>query len=208
MKLSLAPLCIFTGTLLYSKTSFAHHVMDGDIPVTFFQGLVSGLGHPVIDMTHFAFICGIGILCGGTRKSYLLPLPFLFGAIGGIGIQMNFFEFQMPEVALAGTLVLLATLLLYVKKISFPVIVPVFLVCGTLHGYAYGEGILGAEQGPIAAYLLGLMIIQYGIATIFIRFSHLVQAQEKPAMNQIFAGLFGMAGLGLMALAAISPDAF
>ena len=208
MKLSLAPLCIFTGTLLYSKTSFAHHVMDGDMPVTFFQGLVSGLGHPVIDMTHFAFICGIGILCGVTRKSYLLPLPFLLGAIGGIGIQINIFGFQMPDVALAGTVILLGGLLLYVRKMSFLVIVPVFLVCGTLHGYAYGEGILGAEQGPIAAYLLGLMIIQYGIATIFIRFSHLVQAQEKPAMNQIFAGLFGMAGLGLMALAAISPDAF
>ena len=200
MKLSLTPLYIFTGTLLHSKTSFAHHVMGGDIPVTFFQGLVSGLGHPIIDITHFSFICGMGLLCGLTRKSYLLPLPFLVGAIGGISIQINTFGFQMPDVALAATLILLAALLLYVREMLFPVIVPIFLVCGTLHGYAYGEGILGAEQGPIAAYLLGLMIIQYGIASIFIRFSHLVQAEEKPAINQVFAGLFGIVGLSLMAL--------
>jgi urease accessory protein len=37
-------------------------------------------------------------------------------------------------------------------------------VAGALHGYAYGESIVGAETGQLAAYIVGFAAIQYAIA--------------------------------------------
>ena len=34
----------------------AHHVMGGRMPSTFMEGLLSGLGHPVVGLDHLAFI--------------------------------------------------------------------------------------------------------------------------------------------------------
>jgi urease accessory protein len=33
-----------------------------------------------------------------------------------------------------------------------------------LHGYAYGESIVGAETSPLAAYIAGFGVIQYVVA--------------------------------------------
>lgn len=34
---------------------------------------------------------------------------------------------------------------------------------GYLHGYAYGESIIGAEETPLIAYLLGFSLMQYAL---------------------------------------------
>jgi urease accessory protein len=39
-----------------------------------------------------------------------------------------------------------------------------FVVAGALHGYAYGESIVGAETSPLAAYIAGFGVIQYVVA--------------------------------------------
>jgi urease accessory protein len=38
--------------------------MGGEVPVTVWQGLLSGLGHPIIGIGHFAFIVGVGCMSG------------------------------------------------------------------------------------------------------------------------------------------------
>ena len=79
----------------------AHHMMGGRTPSTFTEGLLSGLGHPVIGIDHLAFILAMGVAVG---------------------------------------------------------------IAGLFHGYAFGESIFGAETSPLAAYLLGLVIVLLGIA--------------------------------------------
>jgi urease accessory protein len=37
-------------------------------------------------------------------------------------------------------------------------------IAGAVHGYAYGESIVGAERTPLLAYIVGFALIQYGIA--------------------------------------------
>ncbi len=39
------------------------------------------------------------------------------------------------------------------------------MLAGLFHGYAFGESIVGAEATPLAAYLLGLVMIQTLLAT-------------------------------------------
>src|SRR4051794_14567406 len=40
----------------------AHHFMGGALPQTWLEGLLSGLGHPVIGLDHAAFIVAAGFL--------------------------------------------------------------------------------------------------------------------------------------------------
>ena len=44
----------------FAPAAFAHHLMGGEVPTTAWQGLLSGLGHPIIGIDHFAFIVGVG----------------------------------------------------------------------------------------------------------------------------------------------------
>jgi urease accessory protein len=38
-----------------------------------------------------------------------------------------------------------------------------FVIAGFFHGYAFGESIYGAETTPLAAYLIGLVVIQMAL---------------------------------------------
>jgi urease accessory protein len=49
-------------------------------------------------------------------------------------------------------------------QIPTSLLASLFVAAGIFHGYAYGESIVGAEPAPLAAYVIGLGVIQYGIA--------------------------------------------
>jgi urease accessory protein len=56
--MGLRPLCrtaLAALLLLYTTAAFAHHVMGGETPSTFVDGLLSGIGHPIIGADHLAF---------------------------------------------------------------------------------------------------------------------------------------------------------
>jgi urease accessory protein len=46
----------FFGVALLAEPAFAHHLMGGRTPSTFADGLLSGLGHPIIGLDHFAAV--------------------------------------------------------------------------------------------------------------------------------------------------------
>ena len=70
----------------------------------------------------------------------------------------------LPEVAIAGSVVLLGAMVLSGRSISSWVYLAVFAVAGLFHGWAYGESIIGAETAPLLAYMAGFAAIQYLIA--------------------------------------------
>lgn len=47
---------------LLAEPALAHHVMGGRMPATFGDGLLSGLGHPVIGLDHFAAVVAVGCI--------------------------------------------------------------------------------------------------------------------------------------------------
>src|SRR5262249_57584778 len=49
---------------LATVPAFAHHMMGGRTPSTFMEGLLSGLGHPVIGLDHLAFLLAVGVAVG------------------------------------------------------------------------------------------------------------------------------------------------
>ena len=80
--------------LLTAMPASAHHVMGGGVPSTFSQGLLSGLGHPVIGADHLAFLIAVGVAVGVGGLN--LALPVLFVAASAIGVALHVNGMNLP----------------------------------------------------------------------------------------------------------------
>jgi urease accessory protein len=152
------------GLLATVGTASAHHVMGGGLPSTFSQGLLSGLGHPVIGPDHLAFLIAVGIAVGAGGLS--LALPIVFVAASAIGVALHVYGLDVPgaELVIAVSVILVGFLIARGRALPLGVWASLFGIAGLAHGYAYGESIFGAEPTPLLAYLAGLVIIQSAIA--------------------------------------------
>jgi urease accessory protein len=65
------------GLFLFVSTASAHHVMGGKTPANFAEGVLSGLGHPIIGPDYLAFLVALGVAVGVFRLSLVNPLLFL-----------------------------------------------------------------------------------------------------------------------------------
>lgn len=146
------------------EPAFAHHAMDGQLPGTFMQGLLSGLGHPVIGLDHLAFILAAGLLAAPRARGFLLPLAFVAASAIGVALHLRGFDLPGGELLVAGSVVVLGLLLVAGRRISDGAFAALLGIAGICHGYAFGESIVGAEATPLAAYFLGLALIQYAIS--------------------------------------------
>lgn len=51
-----------------AEPAFAHHLMGVRTPASFAEGILSGLGHPVIGLDHFAAVVAVGCLAAAHRR--------------------------------------------------------------------------------------------------------------------------------------------
>ena len=150
--------------LLAAEPAFAHHMMDGKLPQTFAQGLLSGLGHPVIGLDHLAAIVGAGIVAALLGRGFAPVLAFTTAMIAGVGLHLA--KANIPAAELLVGLSTAVVGLLVVMRGQFGVlpVAALFALTGRVHGYALGESIVGAENTPLGAYFAGLLVIQTLIA--------------------------------------------
>src|SRR5512134_1787645 len=134
--------------------------MDGQLPATFAQGLLSGLGHPVIGPDHLAFLIAVGVAVGAGGLSLALPLVFVAASAIGVALHVSGMELPYAELIVAASVIAAGILLVYGRALPLTVWAALFGLAGIAHGYAYGESIFGAEPTPLLAYLLGLVAIQ------------------------------------------------
>lgn len=192
-RLSLA----FAAFLALGLPAHAHHMMDGALPNTLGQGLLSGLGHPVIGLDHLAFIVAVGLAVGVYGLNALVALAFVGASMLGVLAHVAAVSIPGAELLVAGSVLLVGVLLARGVTFSAPLWSALFAVAGFFHGYAYGESIFGAEQTPLIAYLAGLFVIQSGIALgVAALARHLTQAP----LNARLAGA-AVAGIGIAVLA-------
>ena len=153
------------GLALAAPLVHAHHPMDGKTPETFMQGLLSGFGHPVIGIDHFAFLIVTALLAAMLvgRARYLVPIAFVGATVAGTVYHLGAADLPLAETVIALS-VLFGGLAVLLKSGASAVLLAVLVgAAGIYHGYAYGESIIGAESTPLLAYLLGFSLIQYGI---------------------------------------------
>ncbi len=152
--------------LCLPKAAMAHHMTGGEVPRTFFAGLLSGLAHPVIGPDHLAFILAVGIIAAAFARGRgrIFPLVFLGASLAGCVIHLMGVTVAGGEIGVAVSVVGAGAFLAADKKVR-PLLLGVgFALAGAFHGYAYGESVVGAEPAPLGAYLLGLVVIQYAVA--------------------------------------------
>ena len=150
--------------LLAAAPAFAHHPLGGMVPDTFMHGLLSGIGHPVIGIDHFAFVVALGLAAAFMRNVWAPPLAAVAGMTAGCLLAVGSVALPIVEPVVALSVLLLGGMVLFGRSLSAPVAAALFAVAGIFHGAAYGEAVIGAEPTPVIAYLIGLAAVQMAIA--------------------------------------------
>lgn len=197
---------MFCGVLLlcaWAPGVHAHHVMDYAIPATALEGLLAGLGHPVIGIDHLLFIVGAGVLAARVERSFLLPLIFVVASGLAVCVRFAGSNVALSELWVAGSILVLAALMLLSRDPGRGIVAGVFLLAGAIHGYALAEGIIGAERTPLFAYLAGLTIVLCVIAfAAWAATSWLSRTRPALPLYRMTGVALGMAGIVFVGLAA------
>ena len=175
----------------------AHHVMGGRTPSTWFEGFASGLGHPIIGIDHAAFIVALGLVAAMARLPLLMPAVFVALSAAGVALHVQGIDLPAAELAIGASVVVVGAMLAIGRRIAPPGWIGLFAIAGVLHGYAYGESIVGAQPGPLSAYLAGLVLVQSALAAA-VAFLARNSAAEAIKLRLIGAVV---AGIGLAVLA-------
>ena len=199
----LRPLWFFGSTLcawlaLTAHPALAHHVMGGKLPSSLTEGLLSGLGHPIIGADHLAAVVAVGVLASVHRLGPTLVIGYVLAQIAGAALHVREANVPAAELLVALSVIALGALLVLRRAMPELMVLGFFLVAGLLHGYALGESIVGAERAPLGAYFAGFAVIQTIIALAAMMVARRLAPQaggQHANMRLIGAGLVGL-GIG------------
>lgn len=191
-----------TWALAFSiAPALAHHVMGGRMPVTFTDGLLSGLGHPIIGLDHFAALVAVGCLAAAHRFGPALAISFVIAMILGVAAHVGGTTMAGAEIVVAISVLALGALMLRREAVSAALALTLFAVTGLVHGYALGESIYGAEPSPLTAYFIGLAIIQSAVALAAMLAARAVTATSSASLSPLRLVGAGIMGIGFTILA-------
>ncbi|HAC63297.1 MAG TPA: urease accessory protein UreJ [Cyanothece sp. UBA12306] len=190
--------------LLVIKPATAHHPFGGQTPANFIEGFLSGLGHPIIGLDHFAFVVAAGLLGTRLKQGFLIPLAFVLATMIGTGIHLQDINLPFPELIIAlsvltfGVLLVIKKGLLLTSNFSTLIWATLALSAGIFHGYAYGEAIVGSEMTPLVSYLAGFALIQLMVSLgTFTLAKLLIKKDENKGLLIVRNIGFIISGIGL-----------
>lgn len=189
---------------LVSAPAFAHHPTGGQLPDTVLNGLLSGLGHPVIGLDHFAFVVGIGLLAAVAGFGPLLPVAFVAAMAGGLALHVAGIGLPGAELMVAASVLLIGLAVARPRLGGHAWIEGgVFALAGTVHGYALAESIIGAEASVLGAYIAGLVAMQTTVALLAYWTAYAILAPAERRLSPIPIRVAGIAifAIGVLVLA-------
>jgi urease accessory protein len=191
---------------LGASPALAHHPMGGQTPATLMEGLLSGLGHPLIEPGHLLFLLGsaAAIACLPVARRQGMRLLTLFLVAGLIGTVAGAAGLSLPlqDAALALSL-LLPAFVLGLSRIGAGARnvsagtrwTGAAGLAGLVHGLVHGEAVVGAEPTPVLAYLAGLALLQAGLLmAVWLPASRLTPALRTRLRLPARAFAFALAG--------------
>ena len=190
------------AALLAAGPAAAHHVMDGKLPTAWWEGLLSGLGHPLIGPDHFAFLVAAALLAVGRPRAPLLLAGFVLASLCGVFLHLGLFNLPAVEPVVALSVLLFGIGVAAARPVGNAVFAVLLIAAGVFHGYAFGESIVGAERTPLMAYLIGLAIIQYGLMlAVMLLVQRLGLPAARPLAYRIAGVVIAAVGVVFLALA-------
>jgi urease accessory protein len=136
------------------------------MPTTLLEGLLSGVTHPAVGLDHLTFMIAIGLAAALAPASLVIIACFVAACLAGTVVHAANFDFAYSEQLVAISVVLAGLLLLMgygSKRWIWLVFAP---LSGLVHGYAFGETILGANLDVTAAYMIGLFGVVVAITVV------------------------------------------
>ena len=126
------------------------------MPTTFLEGLLSGVSHPAVGLDHLTFMVVLGLAAAFVPAGIAVIASFVVASLVGVVVHAANFDFPYSEQLVAISVILAGLLLMagYASKRSLWL--PFAIIAGLIHGYAFGETILGADRAVIGAYMIGV----------------------------------------------------
>lgn len=193
---------LLTATFALTATpALAHHPLGGAAMTTFSDGLLSGVGHPVLGFDHLFFVALTGIAAAFTAHRATAPLAYLAAMIAGVLIATFGPALPLAEAVIAVSLLALGGVVLSGRALSTPAALALFAGFGLFHGSAFGGAMATAEAGAtgtvLAGYLIALAAVQYAIALgAGLVATRVWNATDAAALHPRLAGAI-VAGMGL-----------
>jgi urease accessory protein len=191
----------YVAFILLAEPALAHHVMGGRMPESFGDGFLSGLGHPIIGLDHFAAVVAVGFIAAAHRAAAGPVVGYVLAMIAGVALHVQGATVPGAEILVALSVIALGAVMLRRRPIAAGAALALFAVAGLVHGYALGESIYGAEPTPLYAYLLGLAVIQGAVALAAMSLARLLAQRSADVSLARLVGA-GIAGIGLAVLMA------
>lgn len=156
------------AAVLAATPAFAHHPLAGAPMETFTQGMLSGVGHPILGFDHLFFIIAVGIAAVFTGRALTAPLGYVAGMLGGVALILGGVALPAVELVIALSLVIAGTVLMTGRGLGFAASIGLFGLLGVFHGWAFGVSLTGQEAGigggVVVGYLVGLAGTQWALA--------------------------------------------
>lgn len=154
--------------LVTTAPALAHHPLAGQPMETFSQGLLSGIGHPLLGFDHLFFVIAVGVAALYTGFARTAPAAYIAAMLIGCVMMANGIGLPMKEAVIGFSLLAVGYIVLSGRALSMTLALPIFAVFGLFHGSAFGDSIVGQEAAiggsVLVGYLLGLGALQYAVA--------------------------------------------
>lgn len=181
--------------------ALAHHPLGGMPMSTFTQGLLSGIGHPLLGFDHLFFVLLVGVAALYTGRRLLAPAAYIGAMLAGCLMMSLGLGLPVKEFVIALSLLTLGAVVLTGRSLSFVPAMAIFAAFGLFHGSAFGDTIAQQEAAMgaqvLIGYLIGLGALQYALAVgagwVALR---LWKATEATALQPRLAGAM-VAGVGV-----------
>ena len=171
----------------------AHHPfgMGDSTDLSALQGLLSGIGHPLLGPDHLLFLLAIALIGLPRPRTWVLPL--LAAGLGG-SVLSQFIP--LPD-AVAPWAEALVSLTLAAEGLMALFAIPssLLLPLVALHGFLLGSTIVGAEPTPLFTYFLGLLIGQGALLLVVTNWSQSLLERIGAQGQRLGAGIW--MGIGM-----------
>lgn len=193
---------------LYCATALAHHPTGSQVPQTITDGLLSGLGHPVIGVGHLAFIAALGLFSVRIGAAPKAIAAFLLMTLVGLLLHVGGVEVPAGDALMAlSALVIGIVLLSPIARMRTVLAVLASAAAGLVHGSVYGGSMEGASMPALLAYLVGVTIMQGALLTgvcALQRARSTASGTKRGLLERVVGGSAAATGVLLLAQPAIA----
>lgn len=135
---------------------------------TFADGLLSGVGHPILGFDHLFFVAIIGVAALFTSQRLLAPAAYIVAMLVGTGLMYAGLDLPIKETVIVLSLLVMGGIVLSGRALGLVPALALFAGFGLFHGSAFGDAVAGTEAaaggGVLLGYLIALGVTQFAIA--------------------------------------------